>query len=236
MTADVRATSPAGSRPSVVVFDVNETLLDIEFLAPLFARLFGDGAVMREWFAQMVLYSEAMTLSGTYAPFGAIGAGILRMLGEIKAVPIAAGDIVELRERMQALPAHADVAEAMRALKAAGFRLVTLTNSAPLPDGGPMERAGIAPFFERQFSVDTTRRFKPAPENYRMVAQELGVDVSALCMVAAHAWDTVGAQQAGCAAALVTRPGNTMLDVLPVPDIVGRDLIGVAAEMIRRWH
>ena len=28
--------------PSICVFDVNETLLDIEFLAPLFQRLFGD--------------------------------------------------------------------------------------------------------------------------------------------------------------------------------------------------
>ena len=28
--------------PSVCVFDVNETLLDIESIAPLFQRLFGD--------------------------------------------------------------------------------------------------------------------------------------------------------------------------------------------------
>jgi 2-haloacid dehalogenase len=41
--------------PSVCVFDVNETLLDIEFLAPLFQRLYGDRAALREWFAQLVL-------------------------------------------------------------------------------------------------------------------------------------------------------------------------------------
>ena len=33
--------------PSICVFDVNETLLDIEFIAPLFKRLFGDSWVMR---------------------------------------------------------------------------------------------------------------------------------------------------------------------------------------------
>ena len=31
------------TKPSVIVFDVNETLLDIDTLKPLFERLFGDG-------------------------------------------------------------------------------------------------------------------------------------------------------------------------------------------------
>jgi 2-haloacid dehalogenase len=59
----------ASPAPSIIVFDVNETLLDIETLEPLFQRLFGAGDVMREWFAQMILYSEAITLAGAYTPF-----------------------------------------------------------------------------------------------------------------------------------------------------------------------
>ena len=51
--------------PSVCVFDVNETLIDIEFIAPLFQRLFGDRKVLRDWFGQLILYSEAITLSGS---------------------------------------------------------------------------------------------------------------------------------------------------------------------------
>ncbi|MBH0619568.1 haloacid dehalogenase type II, partial [Salmonella enterica] len=71
------------TKPTVLVFDVNETLLDIETLEPLFLRVFGDGAAMRDWFAQLVLHSQSATLAGFYAPFGALGAGVLRMLGEI---------------------------------------------------------------------------------------------------------------------------------------------------------
>ena len=41
--------------PAVIVFDVNETLLDITTLALLFVRLFGDENMLREWFAQLVL-------------------------------------------------------------------------------------------------------------------------------------------------------------------------------------
>lgn len=51
--------------PAVLVFDVNETLIDIESLAPLFADLFGDERMLREWFAQLIMYSMGITLADT---------------------------------------------------------------------------------------------------------------------------------------------------------------------------
>ena len=36
----------------LIVFDVNETLLDLETMAPVFERIFQDKAAMRLWFAQ----------------------------------------------------------------------------------------------------------------------------------------------------------------------------------------
>jgi 2-haloacid dehalogenase len=51
-----------------LVCDVNETLLDIDALVPLFEHLFGRREAMREWFAQLVLYSQALSLAGRYAP------------------------------------------------------------------------------------------------------------------------------------------------------------------------
>jgi 2-haloacid dehalogenase len=58
-----------------IVFDVNETLLDITTLEPLFDRVFGGPGIMREWFAQLILYSQTMTLSGLYTPFGELAVG-----------------------------------------------------------------------------------------------------------------------------------------------------------------
>ncbi len=43
----------------LLVFDVNETLLDLDALAPHFERMFGDRGALREWFAQVILYSGA---------------------------------------------------------------------------------------------------------------------------------------------------------------------------------
>ena len=226
------------TKPTVLVFDVNETLLDIETLEPLFLRVFGDGAAMRDWFAQLVLHSQSATLAGFYAPFGALGAGVLRMLGEIRGRPVSDADVAELKARTLGLPAHADVLPALERLRGAGFRLVTLTNSAPDPDVSPVERSGIGRLVERQFSVDAVRRFKPAPEVYRQVSDALALPPGSFCLVAAHGWDTMGAQGLGWAGALVTRPGNALLAVpgLPAPDLVAPDMAALAEMAIAAWR
>ncbi len=225
-------------KPSVLVFDVNETLLDIGHLEPLFLRLFGDGAVMRDWFAQLVLHSQSATLAGRYLPFGALGAGVLRMTGEIRGVAISDADAAELKARTLGMPAHADVLPALERLREAGFRLVTLTNSAPDPEASPLARTGIARLVERQFSVDAVRRFKPAPETYRQVADALALPPDEFCMVAAHGWDLLGGQGLGWSGALVARPGNAALTVpgLPRPDLVAPDMLTLADAMIRLWR
>lgn len=224
--------------PSIIVFDVNETLIDIEWLAPLFERLFGDGKVLREWFNQLVLYSNAITLAGYYETFFALGQGVLRMLGTIYGVPVRPADLEELRARMRSMPAHEDVPEGLRMLREAGFRLMTLTNSPPDQDGTSLDRAGLTAFFERQFSVDQVRRFKPAPEVYQLIPDLLSVVPAELCLIAAHTWDTLGAQSAGFAAGLITRKGNAPLPMegLPQPQAVAPDLPGVARQLIARWR
>jgi 2-haloacid dehalogenase len=41
--------------PSVPVFDVAESLLDLQVLRPLFQRIFGDGATVDAWFGETIL-------------------------------------------------------------------------------------------------------------------------------------------------------------------------------------
>jgi 2-haloacid dehalogenase len=220
--------------PSIIVFDVNETLLDIDTLTPFFTRVFGKQNVLREWFAQLVLYSQTMTLSGLYTPFGEIGVGALQMIADIRQVTLTESDIDEFKERMSALPAHPDAAPALTRLRDAGFRLVTLNNSASSAYPTPLEKAGLSQFFEQHFSVETVGKFKPAPETYQMVADALDVKTSDLCLVACHLWDTIGAQAVGCRGAFLTRPYNEILSApnIPVPDLIASDLSTLADQII----
>ena len=117
----------------------------------------------------------------------------------------------------------------------AGFRLCTLTNNTAEISGRQLERAGLLDAFERRFSVDDVRRHKPAPEVYASVARALQAQPSAICLVACHTWDTLGAVAAGWEAALVLRPGNALLDVGPQPQMTGVDLREVADKLIARY-
>ena len=227
-----------GGKPSVLIFDVNETLIDVESMNPLFKRVFGDECVLREWFGQLILYSMTLTLSGLYKDFFSLGQGLFEMLGATHKVKVKPGDIEALKEGLLTMPAHADVKKGLEQLKDAGFRMVTLTNSPPIKGGKtPLENAGLADFFERQFSVEAARAYKPAQVLYHMVAQELDVALSDCCVVACHVWDTIGAQSAGLAAGLITRPGNALLPIagLPQPNVVAPDLPALADQMIKLW-
>jgi 2-haloacid dehalogenase len=223
------------SAPSVLVFDVNETLLDFESMAPLFQQVFGDHRILREWMGQLFLYSMTLTLSGLYIDFFTLGQGLLSMLADIHGVDVTGEDIQRIKDGMLTMPAHPDVEDGLTILRDNGFRLVTLTNSPPDPHGqSPLQRAGLGRFFEHQFSVDACRAFKPAQQVYHYVTQELDVPPSTCMMVAAHVWDDIGAQSAGFSSALITRPGNAPLRVhgLPRHTFVAPDLKVLAQQLI----
>lgn len=224
------------SRP-MIVFDVNETLLDLETMTPIFERIFGDRLAMRLWFANLILYSEALTLAGVYVPFTEIGAAVLQMLADTRSVRITAADKKELTDKFATMPPHPEVPEALRKLRSAGFRLFTLTDNLLEVQGRQLEHGGIINLFDSRFSVDNpeVHRHKPAPEAYAYVEKKLGVPASQLFLVASHTWDTLGAVAAGWGAALIKRPGNDLLAVGPQPTFVGTDLNDVADQLIRRF-
>jgi len=221
----------------VLVFDVNETLLNIDTLEPFFEEVFQAKGRMREWFAQLILYSEAITLAGTYVPFGKLGAGVLKMVGEIHGVAMTDAHIGQLKALIGNLPVHADVAPSLRRLHETGFRLVTLTNTPSNPDADPLTRAGLAKLFEQRFTVEPVSEFKPAQSTYKTVTDALDIAPADACLVAAHTWDTIGAQAAGWSGALLERGINAPLavDGIPYPIFVGSDLADATDQIIERW-
>jgi 2-haloacid dehalogenase len=226
----------AGSDLPLIVFDVNETLLDLETMNPVFERIFNDKCALRLWFANLILYSEALTLARSYVPFTDIGGAVLRMLAKTRSIDITAADEKELKDRFSTMPPHPEVPGALAKLRSAGFRLFTLTDNLLEVQGRQLESGRIIQHFERRFSVDqVVRRHKPAPEAYAYVERELEVDASRLFLIASHTWDTLGAVGSGWGAALIKRPGNDVLEVGPQPTFVGSDLDAVADQLIKRF-
>jgi len=217
--------------PRIIVFDVNETLLNVRHMEPLFEEVFGAKEILREWFSLLLLHSEVATLAGPYFDFGTLARAALQMTASARGVSLPKESEDRILAEMASLPAHPEVPQALQILRDAGLRLVTLTNSSQQLLESQTRNAGLTEYFERNFSVDAIRRFKPAPEPYRLVASAQGVETRDLRMVAAHAWDIVGAMQAGCSGAFVSRPGKVLFPLVAPPEIEGPDLLAVALKI-----
>ena len=216
----------------VIVFDVNETLLDLRALKPQFERVFGDGEVLYQWFGQVLQSALLTAVTGPYADFGKVGRSALEMVAAREGVALTDADARAILGGMRTLPPHTDALPAIQRLKHAGFRLAALTNSPLALAEAQLTNSGIAPHLDRILSVDAVHRLKPAAEVYRHAADSLGVAPVEVRLVAAHSWDVAGAMRAGCKAAFVARPGMVLDPLFEPPDIVGPDLGAVAERII----
>jgi 2-haloacid dehalogenase len=212
----------------VQVFDVNETLLDLSAMDPHFRRIFGDAGVRVTWFSQMIQSALVATVTGAYSRFGDHAMAALEMTAEQAGVKLAGDDKQAVGAQLRRLPAHPEVADALRRLGDAGLRLASLTNSTEEVVRDQLRHAGLLDHFELILSADMVNRLKPAPEPYQMAAERLGVAVDQVRLIAAHAWDVAGAARAGCATAFVARPGKVLDRLVERPEIVGADLAEVA--------
>ncbi|MBV8441905.1 MAG: haloacid dehalogenase type II, partial [Hyphomicrobiales bacterium] len=96
-----------------IVFDDNETLLDLETMEPTFERIFGEKLAMRLWFANLILYSAALTVANSYVPFTDIGAAVMKMLADVRGVKVGDDDRKELTEKFSTMPPHPEVPAAL---------------------------------------------------------------------------------------------------------------------------
>jgi 2-haloacid dehalogenase len=221
------------TKPKVLVFDVNQTLLDLNALRPQFVRVFGTGKALDEWFSLLLHYSLVVTVADAYADFGTVGRAVLEMLAATKRIKLSSEDATRILQGVLTMPAHPDVPESLKRLRAAGFRMVTLTNSSPSAVKAQLLNAKLTQYFDEAISVDSVRKFKPDLQTYRTAAAHLGAQPGELLLIAAHPWDVFGAMKAGWQGAFVARNGITPFPLGPKPTINGPDLQAVADAILK---
>lgn len=216
----------------VLVFDVNETLLDMSALDPHFQRIFGSADVRQSWFKELEAQWLVTIATGSYRDFTKLADAALRMVAARHGVELSGDDRAAVLGGMTALPPHPDAHAALSRLRERGMRMAALTNGTLKAARAQLHHAQLDEFFEQILSADEVPRFKPAPEPYRMAAERLGVGPEQLCMVAAHAWDLAGAQAAGLRTAFVERRGKVLNPEGPEPDLRAPDLIRLADRLL----
>ena len=219
-------------KPRILVFDVIETMLDLNALRPHFEQVFGSSSALDEWFSLLLQYSMVVTQADAYYSFGEIAGAALEMLASTKRVQLSPENKARILGGMLTLPAHPDVLESLERLRSAGFRMVTLTNSNPAAVQAQLQHAQIAKYFEASITVNSMRRFKPDLLVYRSAAAHLHAEPGELLLIAAHAWDVFGAKRAGWRTAFVAREGKTLFPLGEKPDIVAPDMKAVAGALL----
>ena len=216
----------------VIAFDVNETLVDLAPLDPLFERAFGSAALRSQWFGQMLQLSFVGGLTARYVDFPSAQRAALTMLAETTGTRLEREDGERIVEQMRRLPPHPDAAPALDRLRGAGLTLAALTNSPLDVARDQLAHAELDRWFDAILSADDVKALKPRPEPYHLVARTFETDPHDVRVVAAHAWDISGALAAGCAAAFVSRPGKVLSPIGDQPDISGADLVEVAERIL----
>ena len=213
-------------KPKVIVFDVNETLLDLESMrGSVGAALGGREDLLPLWFSTMLHHSLVTTVSGDYQDFGAIGVAALLMVAQSNQIPLSAQQAkTAITSSLFNLPAHEDVKQGLTKLRQLGFNVVSFTNSSNQGVKTQFENAGLTQYFAARFSVEDVKVFKPDLRSYKWLLKQLNVKPKEALMVAAHGWDVAGAKAAGLQTAFVARSGKTLYPLAQKPDYVVSDL------------
>lgn len=236
MTDHAAAPRPAGDAraplPTVILFDVNETLSDMSPMAARFEDVGLPGHLAATWFAGLLRDGFALTITGSNPAFAELAQESLH--GLLQAV---APDVDTATRHVMSgfaqLPLHADVADGIRALQALGPRLVTLSNGSTAVAEGLLERNGLRDAFDALLSVQDASAWKPAASAYQYALEASQVAADDAMLVAVHPWDIHGAHEAGLRTAWINRTGSHYPRTLHPADVEARTLTELGSLLTR---
>lgn len=225
--------SPDGPRrPTLLVFDVNETLSDMSSMGRRFEDVGAPAHLAKTWFAGLLRDGFALTAVGVGEPFARIAAEALRVSLHGVALNRGVEEAVEhVMAGFAALEVHPDVPDGLGALRDLGIRLVTLSNGSSAVAEGLLDRAGIRDHVEALLSVEDAGVWKPAAAAYAYALERCGVDPMDAMLVAVHPWDIDGAARAGLATAWLDRSGGPYPAYFRAPDLAPRSLVELADQL-----
>ncbi|WP_295893643.1 haloacid dehalogenase type II [uncultured Vibrio sp.] len=215
-----------------VLFDINETVLNLNSLRPKFHQYLGDESHMDTWFAMLLHSSTVCLATSVNTNFKRLSQEALLILAGRLNKTLTDEECDDVLSTFASLSAHSDVVPALESLRSAGFNVVALSNSSQALLDAQLTNAGVIELFDRVISVESAGTFKPAPEAYHYALAELSVSGENTYLIATHDWDTHGALCAGLNAAFINRFNAPYNALYRKPDIVGSTMTSIVEKII----
>lgn len=194
--------------PPTLAFDVYGTLVDpvgISTRLQTFLPLEEAVVVAEAWRRKQLEITFRLTVMGTYHDFDwCTRRSLEHALAQAgrKLGPAATSEVLAAYAHLDVYP---DVVPGLELLREQGHALVVLSNGSPAMLEGLLDNTRLGGYFDRCFSADEVRAYKPAPQVYLHAARELGRPPGEVLLVSSNPFDDIGAEAAGLRAAWVDR-------------------------------
>ncbi len=219
--------------PGIILFDVNETLLNMDPMKESINSLLGTNNGFQTWFGLLLQYSLVENCTNSYHDFVAIAGAAMDMTATMYAKKISPEEKINTLQIIKNLYPHPDVVPGLLLLQQNGYRMATLSNSPLQTSLVQLAFAKIDSYFEAILSVDTVKKYKPSIEPYQYAATILKAATNQIIMVAAHGWDIAGANHAGMQTAFIDRPNQTTYPLTKPPTYNEKNLLLFAKKIIQ---
>lgn len=216
-------------RVEAVVFDVLETLLDVEAIAERLEEVGQPASVLGPFFLRFQRDAMALTLAGDFADFTAVARQALNTETRQAMSKQAIDHVLEGFAKVSAFP---DALPALQKLSEADVKIGCLTVGDPDNTRSFLAAAGLDAYIDEVVTSAAVGTWKPAPAVYHNSAQSLGCEIDRMALVAVHAWDCHGAKRVGALAGWCSRLEREPGDVFEPADIRGDDLVQVVEGLL----
>jgi 2-haloacid dehalogenase len=175
-----------------VLFDPNSVVEHVEKEFP------GRGLEFtRAWRAKQFEYGFLRSITDRHADFFEVTGDALDYTAQAMQVEMTSERRARLLQAYLALKPWPDTVTALRKLKAAGVRIITIANFSPRMLRENADRSGIAGLFDELLSTEVNRTYKPDPKAYELGMQRLGLQKHEIVFAAFGGWDAYGAKSFG---------------------------------------
>ncbi|MFA0055195.1 haloacid dehalogenase type II [Vibrio echinoideorum] len=220
-------------KKEVILFDINETVLNLESLQPKFKAVFGSEDALSLWFSKLLHSSTVCIATNVKSTFSELANAALDAIAQRYNCDLTTESKGALLTSFANLPPHSDIKESLLKLRNNGFKTVAFSNSSLDLITSQIKNSDLEDYFDTVISVEETGSFKPSSDVYKFAADTLQEPVENLRLVATHDWDTHGALSAGLQAAYIDRTGVEYHSLYLKPEISSKTMDDVVEQIIR---
>jgi 2-haloacid dehalogenase len=214
-----------------IAFDAYGTLFDVYSVGALAEQLFpGKGTdLAAQWRDTQIAYTRIRTLSDRYAPFWQVTEDALVFSARKLGLDLTDDSRRRLMGQYACLSAFPENLGALKELKKLGLPLAILSNGTPQMLDIAVKSAGMNGLFDHILSVEAVKKYKTAPEAYRLGPDAFGLPPREILFVSSNCWDAIGATWFGYTTFWINRGGQPLEELGVTPTARGRLLTDVVA-------